>query len=106
ELFGLAQAVAHARGLEVVPRGFDVPFLYRWVRHPIYFGLLLALWCAPLMTFGHLLFAGMSTAYLVVLARLEERDLVRKYRAYPGYQAPVPMLLPRTRPLRITRRAG
>ncbi len=106
ELFGLAQVIAHVRGETPESARFDVPFLYRWVRHPIYFGLLVAVWCTPEMTLGHLLFAGMSTALVVVLARMEERDLAREHRAYRDYQARVPMLLPRTRPIPIRRRAG
>ncbi|NOT29702.1 MAG: isoprenylcysteine carboxylmethyltransferase family protein [Planctomycetes bacterium] len=106
ELFGLAQVLAHVSGKAPAPAGFDVPFLYRWVRHPIYLGLLAAVWCAPAMTLGHLLFAGMSTAFVVALARMEERDLAREHREYRDYQARVPMLLPRTRPLPIRRRAG
>lgn len=106
ELFGLAQVLAHVKRDELEPVRFDVPFLYRWVRHPLYFGLLLALWCAPVMTLGRVLFAGLATGYFVLLARLEERELVREHREYRGYQARVPMLLPRVRPLAIRRRAG
>jgi protein-S-isoprenylcysteine O-methyltransferase Ste14 len=105
-LFGLAQAFAHARGETLEPRRLEIPYLYRWVRHPIYFGLLLALWCAPRMTVGHLLFAGVTTIIVVVLARMEERDLALELHQYRDYQARVPMLLPRTRPLRVRRRAG
>lgn len=107
-LFGLAQVIAHARGddTEPEPARFELPYLYRWVRHPIYFGLLAALWCAPVMTIGHLYFAGVVTAWVVFLARLEERDLAVELREYRAYQARVPMLLPRSRPLRIRKRAG
>jgi len=105
-LFGLAQALAHVKGEELEPVRFDVPYLYRWVRHPIYFGLLLALWCAPVMTLGRVLFAGLATGYFVFLARMEERELVHEHREYRAYQARVPMLLPRTRPLPIRKRAG
>jgi protein-S-isoprenylcysteine O-methyltransferase Ste14 len=106
ELFGLAQVLAHANGRALEPARFDVPFLYRWVRHPIYFGLLVAVWCGPVMTVGHLLFAGMSTALVVVLARLEEQELFREFHAYRAYQARVPMLLPRLRPVPIRKRAA
>lgn len=106
ELFGLAQVLAHARDRDPEPARFEIPFLYRWVRHPIYFGILVALWCAPVMTLGHLLFAGASTAWIVFLARLEERELADEHRAYGAYQARVPMLLPRTRPLPLRRRVG
>lgn len=105
-LFGLAQVLAHARGEEEREARFDVPYLYRWVRHPIYAGLLLALWCAPVMTLGHVLFAGLCTTLVVFLARREERELALEHHAYRAYQARVPMLWPRSRPLPIRRRAG
>jgi protein-S-isoprenylcysteine O-methyltransferase Ste14 len=105
-LFGVAQVLAHVRAEEREPARFELPYLYRWVRHPIYFGLLVALWCAPVMTVGHLLFATFVTVWAVILARLEERDLAREHREYGAYRARVPMLLPRTRPLRIQKRAG
>ncbi len=49
--------------------------LYGFVRHPIYFGWLLIVWCPPVMTGTRLVFAAISTAYLVVAVPLEERAL-------------------------------
>jgi len=106
ELFGLRQAIAHARAEEPPEPSFDVPYLYRWVRQPIDLGLIVALWCGSRMTVGRVLFAGLVTAYLVYLARAEERELARTYREYRTYQQRVPMLLPRTKPLQVKRRAG
>lgn len=105
-LFGLAQVLAHWKRDELEPARFELPWLYRWVRHPIYFGLLLALWCAPVMTIGRLQLAALVTGWFVMLARFEEEDLVREHREYSAYQARVPMLFPRSRPLRVKRRAG
>jgi len=105
-LFGLAQVIAQARGEELERPSFEVPFLYRWVRHPIYAGILLAVWCAPTMTLGRVLFAGLTTALVVFLARREEDELLLEHREYRTYRAHVPMLLPRAQgPIR-RRRAG
>ena len=73
---------------------FRAPALYRVVRHPIYLGWLLVLWASPVMTVTHLVAALGLTVYIVVGARLEERDLVRELHCYRQYQRKVPMLLP------------
>ena len=99
ELFGLKQVIYHARNLELPPPKFHTPFLYRWVRHPIHLGFLTAFWATPRMTLGHLLFAALTTTYVLVAIRLEERDLLRFHWQYRGYQARVPMLLPNGRPI-------
>lgn len=97
DLFGLRQVWRHARGHGPAP---DAPFvvraLYRIVRHPIMLGFLIAFWATPTMSLGHLLFALVTTAYIVVAVKfLEERDLVAQYgEAYRAYQRKVPMLLP------------
>jgi methanethiol S-methyltransferase len=96
ELFGVRQVVDALRGAASRMQGFKTPFLYRLVRHPLMLGMLLAFWATSHMTAGHLLFAMMSTAYILVGVRLEERDLVAAFGAsYEQYRRRVPMLLPR-----------
>ena len=94
DLFGVRQALAFCRGESCEPPPFRAPALYRVVRHPIYLGWLMVLWASPVMTVTHLVAALGLTAYIVVGARLEERDLVRELRCYRQYQRKVPMLLP------------
>lgn len=97
ELFGLRQAVEALRGASGRVQAFRTPLLYRLVRHPLMLGLLLAFWATPHMTAGHLLFAVLNTAYILVGVRLEERDLVATFGAsYEQYRQSVPMLLPRS----------
>jgi protein-S-isoprenylcysteine O-methyltransferase Ste14 len=96
ELFGLRQVVEALRGAADRMQAFKTPLLYRLVRHPLMLGLLLAFWATPHMTAGHLLFAVMPTAYILVGVRLEERDLVAEFGArYEQYRQRVPMLMPR-----------
>lgn len=94
-LFGLEQILNHWRGQATPTAKFKTPFLYKFVRHPIYFGFLIVLWVTPVMTVGHLLFAALSTGYIVIGAMLEERDLVTYFGdAYRQYQKRVSMLVP------------
>ena len=57
-------------------------------------GLLFAFWAIPTMTVAHLVFALMTTAYILVAIRLEERDLVAFHPEYAEYRRRVPMLVP------------
>jgi len=63
---------------------------YRYVRHPIYLGWVLLVFAAPTMPMGRLLFAAVSTLYLVVAVPFEERSLVAEFGpAYRDYQRQV-----------------
>jgi methanethiol S-methyltransferase len=95
ELFGLQQVWRNLRRHPQTSPPFVMPWLYRFVRHPLYVGFLLAFWCAPTMTSAHLLFAVMTTAYILIAIQLEERDLVRAHPEYASYRQQVPMLIPR-----------
>jgi len=96
ELFGLAQVFARLTGIEVTAaQEFRTPFLYRYVRHPIYLGFVLGMWAAPVMTAGHLLFAAGGTGYILVGIWFEERDLVHHFGdQYRRYKRQVGMLFP------------
>jgi protein-S-isoprenylcysteine O-methyltransferase Ste14 len=96
DLFGLRQVYLYFRGREYSHLEFRTPFFYRYVRHPLYVGWLLTFCSAPVMTMAHLFFAVMTTAYIVVAIRFEEKDLVALHgNKYRRYQKQTPMLIPR-----------
>jgi len=98
ELFGLRQVYLYAAGRAYTAPSYVERFFYRFVRHPIMLGFLIAFWSAPVMSVGHLLFAVVTTLYILVALQLEEHDLLREHGAsYASYRARVPMLVPGTK---------
>jgi protein-S-isoprenylcysteine O-methyltransferase Ste14 len=101
DLFGLKQVWRALLAKPYVPPQFHTPSLYRVVRHPLYIGWLLIFWFAPTMTIAHLVFAAVTTAYILVAIQFEERDLVDAFGdKYENYRKRTPMLIPKVMPER------
>ena len=95
DLFGLRQVWLALRGIRYTKVQFAMPAPYRFIRHPLYLGFIIAFWATPNMTIAHFGFAAMTTAYILVAIQFEERDLAHEYGAdYEEYRRRVPMILP------------
>lgn len=95
-LFGLHQGFAKMMGYESSGGPFVTPLFYKYVRHPIYVGFIIAFWAAPVMSLGHLIFAIATTGYILIGIWFEERDLIQHFGArYTQYQRTVGMLIPK-----------
>jgi protein-S-isoprenylcysteine O-methyltransferase Ste14 len=92
DLFGLRQVYLYH---DYTPVEFKVSAFYKFVRHPLLLGFIIAFWATPRMTVGHLVFALATTAYMLIAIQLEERDLASAHgEDYRAYRRQVPMLVP------------
>jgi protein-S-isoprenylcysteine O-methyltransferase Ste14 len=95
DLFGLRQVWLYFRNTKYTNLEFGTPGPYKLIRHPLYLGWFFAFWSTPTMTAAHLLFAVVTTAYILVAIQFEEQDLKQSLgQAYVDYCRTVPMIIP------------
>jgi protein-S-isoprenylcysteine O-methyltransferase Ste14 len=98
DLFGLRQVWLFLRDRSYTHLPFKEPGLYARIRHPLYLGWFIGFWATPTMSGAHLLFAAVTTVYILAAIRWEERDLLNALGPrYADYRRRVPMFLPRLR---------
>lgn len=83
------------RGKPYTHLPFKTQWLYRYTRHPLYVGLMIGLWAAPTMNVAILVFALLFTGYILVDARLEEKDLENDFPVYRQYKKEVLIFMPK-----------
>lgn len=98
-LFGLQQVFEKFKNKSLSSPKFKKNLFYKLVRHPIMLGFLVAFWAEPVMTYGHFLFAIVTTVYVFVAVKfLEEKDLIKMHgEDYTNYQKSTPMIIPFTK---------
>jgi protein-S-isoprenylcysteine O-methyltransferase Ste14 len=95
DLFGLRQVTLYLLDRPYTHPVFMERSFYRYIRHPLMAGFLIAFWATPTMTQGHLLFAVVTTVYIFFGITVEERDLLRILgEPYARYRERTPMILP------------
>jgi protein-S-isoprenylcysteine O-methyltransferase Ste14 len=95
DAFGRIPIVVHLRGKQLRPPDFVLRGPYLWVRHPLYFFMLVLIWSTPDMTSDRLLLNVLWTVWIVLGSYLEEKDMVAEFgERYRDYQKTVPMLFP------------
>jgi methanethiol S-methyltransferase len=98
DLFGLRQVSLYFIGEKYELLSFRTPFFYKYVRHPLYLGFMIAFWSTPTMTAAHLFFAAMTTVYMLTAIQFEENDLIKSFgEKYLEYKRSAPMLIPFTK---------
>ena len=98
DLFGLRQIWFYFLGKKYEPLHFRIPFFYKYVRHPLYLGWLIAFWATPVMSAAHLLFAVLTTGYILTAIKFEEKDLITHFgEKYLSYKNWVPKIIPFTK---------
>lgn len=93
---GTGPIKAHIEGrLRAEPTPFSIRGPYLWVRHPLYFFVLILLWFRPDLTADRLLFNLLWSGWIYLGTVMEEKDLVSEFGdLYRRYQVEVPMLIP------------
>jgi protein-S-isoprenylcysteine O-methyltransferase Ste14 len=98
DLFGLRQVWLYFLDKKYEHLPFKTPLFYKYVRHPLYLGWMIAFWSAPVMTIAHFLFAALCTGYMLTAIRFEEKDLITVFgEKYIRYRQMAPMLIPFTK---------
>jgi len=95
DLFGLRQVWLYLVGKPYTQLTFRTPLFYKYIRHPLYVGWFMVFWFTPTMTGARLLFAVMTTGYILMAVRWEENDLIELHgEQYVQYRESVPAFIP------------
>ena len=105
QLAGLGIVVMSFRAIDVsaflglsetadAPDPFVETGIYRYIRHPMYTGVMLALFASPSQTVNSMNLFAVIALYFIIGARFEERRMLAVHPAYADYMKRVPAFIP------------
>lgn len=93
--YGIGPIKAQLSGTPLQAPPLTIRGPYLWVRHPLYFFVLVMLWSCPDLTADRLFLNLAWTGWIIAGAAFEEKDLLAEFGdGYREYQRTVPMLIP------------
>ena len=93
--FGVRSVLNRFRDRKPKEMNLTIRGPYSFVRHPLYFFVLIMIWSNPDLTLDRALFNCVWTLWICFGASLEEKDLAADFgKAYEDYKRKVPMLIP------------
>jgi protein-S-isoprenylcysteine O-methyltransferase Ste14 len=96
ELMGLRQTYLYFTKKEYKKIPFTNKFMYRYSRHPMMLGLLIGMWCVPVMSLSQFVMASLLTIYVFTGLFFEERDLELEFgEKYKKYKEEIATLIPK-----------
>ena len=96
ELMGLRQIYLYFREQPYSSIPFTNKFMYRYSRHPMMLGVLVGMWCVPVMSVSQFVMASLFTLYIFIGLYFEERDLMKEFgESYRKYKSEVATLIPK-----------
>ncbi|MEE8388094.1 MAG: hypothetical protein V3R65_05920, partial [Acidiferrobacterales bacterium] len=95
DLFGLRQTWLYLAKISYTQVKFTQRLFYRWIRHPMMLGFLIAFWAVPSMTTGHLVFSIGMSFYILIGIHFEEKSLAKSFGSeYAQYQKRTSKFIP------------
>lgn len=96
ELMGLRQPYLYFKNRPYTSLPFTRKYMYSYSRHPMMLGLLIGMWCVPVMSVTQFVIASLMTIYMFSGIFFEERDMAKEFgKVYRQYKQDVATFIPR-----------
>ena len=96
ELMGLRQVYLYFKNVPYTSLAFTRKYMYSYSRHPMMLGVLVGMWCIPVMSVTQFVMASLMSLYVFIGIFFEERDLVKEFgKTYRQYKNDIATFIPR-----------